>query len=123
MGFSLADKFVKRAGMDYWDKLQLTVVDSIEEALHDVPEDQIFCLSTKGSASYTEFSLPSSGTYVFGSESKGLPKEILKKYYKNCLRIPMQQDIRSLNLATSVGIVLYEVVRQKTVALQKNPTV
>ncbi|WP_100934481.1 tRNA (cytidine(34)-2'-O)-methyltransferase [Candidatus Chlamydia corallus] len=122
LGFSLIDKFVKRAGMDYWEKLQLTVVDSLEEALNDVPQDYIFCLSTKGSLSYSAATLPSLGTYVFGSESKGLPKEILERYHKNCLRIPMQKEIRSLNLATSVGIVLYEVVRQETIELQKNPT-
>ncbi|SPN73779.1 Putative tRNA (cytidine(34)-2'-O)-methyltransferase,putative rRNA methylase,tRNA (cytidine(34)-2'-O)-methyltransferase,SpoU rRNA Methylase family [Chlamydia serpentis] len=118
LGFSLLDKFVKRAGMDYWGKVQLTVVDSLEEALKDIPEDYIFCLSTKGSALYTEAALPYLGTYVFGSESKGLPEETIKKYYKNCFRIPMHPRIRSLNLATSVGIILYEVVRQDSLKLQ-----
>lgn len=112
LGFSLLDKFVKRAGMDYWDQLHLSVVDSVEEVLEGTPKEKIFCLSTKGSQYYAKTTLPMDGVYLFGSESKGLPAHILQKYEANSYYIPMVGETRSLNLATSVGIVLYEVVRQ-----------
>ncbi|EPP34620.1 spoU rRNA Methylase family protein [Chlamydia ibidis] len=112
LGFSLLDKFVKRAGMDYWDKLDLSVVDSLEEALEGVDPSKVFCLSTKGKQYYGEMDLPSDGVYLFGSESKGLPADILTIYQARCYRLPMKPGIRSLNLATTVGVVLYEVVRQ-----------
>lgn len=112
LGFSLLDRFVKRAGMDYWDHLKLSVVDSLEEALGDTPEKEIFCLSTKGKYYYAQAELPVNGIYVFGSESKGLPPEVLSRYREQTLYLPMQEGTRSLNLATSVGVVLYEVIRQ-----------
>ncbi|WP_375793697.1 tRNA (cytidine(34)-2'-O)-methyltransferase [Chlamydia sp. 12-01] len=112
LGFSLLDKFVKRAGMDYWDKVNLSVVDSLDEALSGINQNKVFCLSTKGSQYYGDVSLPMDGVYVFGSESKGLPEEVLKKYYNHCYYLPMKPGIRSLNLATTVGVVLFEAVRQ-----------
>ncbi|WP_348663617.1 tRNA (cytidine(34)-2'-O)-methyltransferase [Chlamydia vaughanii] len=112
LGFSLLDKFVKRAGMDYWDKVDLSVVDSLEEALDGVSQDKVFCLSTKGSQYYGDVALPMDGVYLFGSESKGLPEVVLKKYYNHCYYLPMRPGIRSLNLATTVGVVLFEAVRQ-----------
>ena len=112
LGFSLADKFVKRAGMDYWDQLSLSVVDSLEEALSGVPQEKIFCLTTKGSSYYGERELSLDGTYIFGAESRGLPQSVLDAYPSQCLYIPMMEGTRSLNLATSVGIIMYEVVRQ-----------
>ncbi|AAP04831.1 tRNA (cytidine(34)-2'-O)-methyltransferase [Chlamydia caviae] len=112
LGFSLLDKFVKRAGMDYWDKVNLSVVDSLDEALSGVDQNKVFCLSTKGSQYYGDVSLPMDGVYVFGSESKGLPEDVLKKYYNHCYYLPMRPGIRSLNLATTVGVVLFEAVRQ-----------
>ncbi|ANH78461.1 tRNA (cytidine(34)-2'-O)-methyltransferase [Candidatus Chlamydia sanziniae] len=112
LGFSLLNKFVKRAGMDYWDQVSLTVVDSLEEVLNSTLSDNLFCLSTKGTQLYTDAPLSLEGTYIFGSESQGLPQEILKKYPTHCYTVPMKPGIRSLNLATTVGVVLYEVVRQ-----------
>lgn len=112
LGFSLLDKFVKRAAMDYWEKLKLRVVDSLEEALQDTEKKQLFFLSTKGKKYYAHASLPLKGTFVFGSESKGLPQEVLNAYHEQCYFVPMLQGTRSLNLATTVGIVLYEVIRQ-----------
>ncbi|BAE81697.1 tRNA/rRNA methyltransferase [Chlamydia felis Fe/C-56] len=112
LGFSLLDKFVKRAGMDYWDKVNPSVVDSLDEALSGIDENKVFCLSTKGSQCYGDVSLPMDGVYVFGSESKGLPEEVLKKYYNHCYYLPMKPGVRSLNLATTVGVVLFEAVRQ-----------
>ena len=112
LGFSLADKFVKRAGMDYWDQLSLSVVDSLEEARSGVPQEKIFCLTTKGSSYYGERERPLDGTYIFGAESRGLPQSVLDAYPSQCLYIPMMEGTRSLNLATSVGIIMYEVVRQ-----------
>lgn len=112
LGFSLLDKFVKRAGMDYWDKLRLSVVDSLDEACEGVDEEKIFYLSTKGRQYYANAVLPSDGVYVFGSESRGLPAHILQRNEKNTCFLPMVEGARSLNLATSVGAVVYEVVRQ-----------
>lgn len=112
LGFSLLDKFIKRAGMDYWDKLRLFVVDSLEEACEGTPQEKIFYLSTKGKRYYANERLPFDGVYVFGSESKGLPESFLQKNESRTCFLPMVSDTRSLNLATSVGIVAYEVVRQ-----------
>lgn len=112
LGFSLADKFVRRAGMDYWDQLQLFVADSLEEALDGIEEERVFYLSTKGTRYYGEASLFADGAYVFGSESKGLPNGVLERYRNQCFFVPMLPGTRSLNLATTVGIVLYEAVRQ-----------
>lgn len=98
--------------MDYWERLSLSVVDSLEEALLGVPKERIFCLTTKGSSYYGERELPLDGTYIFGAESKGLPQTVLDAYSSQCLYIPMIEGTRSLNLATSVGIVMYEVARQ-----------
>ncbi|WP_201456569.1 tRNA (cytidine(34)-2'-O)-methyltransferase [Chlamydia sp. 17-3921] len=112
LGFSLLDKFVKRAGMDYWSKLNLKVVDSLEDVLKDSLEENIFCFSTKGSRYYADAPMSNEGVFIFGSESKGLPKPVLEKYRKRCYFVPMFSEARSLNLATTVGIVLYEVVRQ-----------
>lgn len=112
LGFSLLDKFVKRAGMDYWDQVDLSVVDSLDEALDGANPNKMFFLSTKGSQYYGKASLAMDGTYVFGSESKGLPEEVLKKYYNHCYYLPMKPQVRSLNLATTVGVVLFEAVRQ-----------
>lgn len=112
LGFSLLDKFVKRAGMDYWDHLDLQVVDSLDEALSGVCHEHIFCFSTKGTRYYGEVGFPTEGVYLFGSESKGLPASVLQKYQENCCYLPMRKEARSLNLATTVGVVLFEVVRQ-----------
>ncbi|AHK63732.1 tRNA (cytidine(34)-2'-O)-methyltransferase [Chlamydia avium] len=112
LGFSLLDKFVKRAGMDYWNQVDVSVVDSLDEALAGVSPDEMFFLSTKGSQYYGDASLSTTGVYIFGSESKGLPEEVLKKYYNHCYYLPMKPQVRSLNLATTVGVVLFEAVRQ-----------
>ena len=106
LGFSLADKFVKRAGMDYWRELSLSVVDSLEEAVQGESKEKIFYLTTKASSYYGERELPLDGTYIFGAESKGLPQEILDANSSQCLFIPMIKGTRSLNLATSAGIVM-----------------
>ena len=77
-----------------------------------MPQEKIFCLTTKGSSYYGERELPLDGTYIFGAESRGLPQSVLDAYPSQCLYIPMMEGTRSLNLATSVGIIMYEVVRQ-----------
>ncbi|WP_213358122.1 tRNA (cytidine(34)-2'-O)-methyltransferase [Chlamydiifrater phoenicopteri] len=112
LGFSLSDKMIKRSGMDYWDRLDLSVVDSLEEAISDVPSDQIFLLSTQGEKYYARASLPLSGAYIFGSESQGVTREVHEKFRGRRLLVPMLDGTRSLNLATTVGVVMYEVVRQ-----------
>ncbi|WP_213318973.1 tRNA (cytidine(34)-2'-O)-methyltransferase [Chlamydiifrater volucris] len=112
LGFSISDKMLKRAGMDYWPQLDFSVVDSLEEAVQGVPLSEVFLLSTRGKKYYAEVQLPLSGVYIFGSESRGVTEEIYRKYRDQCLTVPMQGGTRSLNLATTAGIVMYEVVRQ-----------
>lgn len=112
LGFSLSDKFIKRSGMDYWEHLDLTIEDSLENVLSVTQEENLYFLSTKGTQYYAEGELNSEGVYIFGSESRGLPSDVFERYPQRIYTIPMLEEARSLNLATSVGIVLYEVVRQ-----------
>lgn len=116
LGFSLEDKYVKRAGLDYWDKLELEEHDSFEKFLekYKPEENNMFFVTTKGKQVYSEdvYHKLEEVFVVFGKETKGLPEEILKKYIEKTIRIPMKPHLRSLNLSNSVAIVVYEVLRQ-----------
>ncbi len=110
--FSLDDRYLKRAGLDYWDELELIRFPLLEE-FWDWLEDKNFALlSKKGNKIYTKILFSNETVLVFGSETRGLPEEILKKYSPQTYRIPMWGKVRSLNLSTSVGIILYEGYRQ-----------
>lgn len=115
LGFSLASKFLKRAGMDYWQHLRLNIVDDLEEYLFSKYSlDQLVFLTTKSDKPYYRVDLSSERLcLIFGSEGGGLPAAILEKYQKKSCTIPMNSEARSLNLASSVGIVLYESIRQR----------
>ena len=117
LGFNLSDKYVKRAGLDYWDKLEIEEHDSFNKFLkkYEPEKNNIFFVTTKGKQVYTqkEYSKIEEVYIVFGKETKGLPEEILKKYINKTIRIPMKKDLRSLNLSNSVAIVAYEILRQK----------
>ncbi len=116
LGFSIDDKSVKRAGMDYWDKLDLKVYESYEEFYNQNIKDKSVKLwfgTTKAHSVYTEVSYSKDDYIMFGTESKGIPEEILVNNEYNCVRIPMIEDCRSLNLANSACIVLYEALRQQ----------
>jgi len=112
MGFRITQKEVKRAGLDYWDKLDVTVYDSYEDFLEKNPNAKIYMATTKAKHVYTEVSYEPDCYIMFGKESAGIPEEILVKHPDTSIRIPMIGDIRSLNLGNSVAIVLYEALRQ-----------
>lgn len=111
LGFSLEDKYLKRAGLDYWKMMQYQVHENFEELLEQYPGAKMHFLSTKAPRSYAEASFGSEDFLVFGRESRGLPESLLSRVYDRCLRIPMVPDARSLNLSNSVAIVLYEALR------------
>ena len=116
LGFQISDKMLKRAGMDYWDKLDVTVYDCYEDFLEKNPQavGNMYMATTKAHQTYTDVSYPEDAYIMFGKESAGIPEEILVDNEKNTIRIPMNHNIRSLNLSNSVAIVLYEALRQNS---------
>ncbi len=112
LGFRINEKELRRAGMDYWEKLDVTRYMDFEEFKESHPGARIWYATTKAKRSYTEVSFDIDDYIMFGKESAGIPEEILVENEENCIRIPMGHDIRSLNLANSVAIVLYEALRQ-----------
>lgn len=112
LGFSISDKYVKRAGLDYWDDVKVEQYASLDELKDKFKTSNFFYLTTKVSKSYTQIQFNPGDFLVFGSETKGLPRELIENNLDNCLRIPMKADKRSLNLSNSVAIVLYEAIRK-----------
>lgn len=112
LGFKIDDKKIKRSGMDYWKDLNITIYDDWDDFLEKNPGARIFYATTKGRNVYSEVEFKDGDFLVFGKESAGIPEEILIKHPNEAIRIPMGQDIRSLNLSNSVAIVLYEALRQ-----------
>ena len=112
LGFKLSEKAVKRAGLDYWDKLDVTVYSDYRDFLDRNPGAKIYMATTKAPNVYTEASYEPDCYIMFGPESRGIPEDILVKNQETCVRIPMWGDIRSLNLSNSVSIILYEALRQ-----------
>jgi len=113
LGFSVSDKYLKRAGLDYWDKLQIYYYKNFEELKEKYSGCPFYYVSTKGSLVYSDISYPDVCFFVFGKETKGLPESLLIENYSTCIRIPMRPAIRSLNLSNSVAIITYEFFRQK----------
>lgn len=113
LGFSLDDKHLKRAGLDYWDKLDLYYHDSFWELAESYPQGRFHLLTTKATKSYTEVIYGKDDFLVFGKETAGLSQEIHDAYADSRIRIPMGKDIRSLNLSNAAAIVLYEALRQQ----------
>ena len=112
LGFRLDEKSIKRAGMDYWEHLDVTRYIDFEDFLSKNPGAKIYMASTKAPQCYTDVAYEPDCYIMFGKESGGIPEEILLKYQETAVRIPMLDDIRSLNLGNSVAIVLYEALRQ-----------
>lgn len=112
LGFSINEKAVKRAGLDYWDRLDVTVYESFNDFLDKNPGAKIYMATTKAKHVYSDVKYEEDAFIMFGKESAGIPEEILLHNEENCIRIPMIGDIRSLNLSNSVAIVLYEAIRQ-----------
>ena len=112
-GFSLDDRQLKRAGLDYWHLLDIHYYDSFAEVAAAAPEGaKFYFATTKGGAVYSDAHFSDGDFIVFGKETKGLPEELLRENYASCIRIPMAEGARSLNLSNSVAIVLYEALRQ-----------
>ena len=112
LGFRLNEKEVKRAGMDYWEHLEMTRYINYQEFLDQNPGAKIWFATTKAKKVYSEVSFGPDDYIMFGKESAGIPEEILVANEEHCIRIPMLSSIRSLNLSNSVAIVLYEALRQ-----------
>ena len=112
LGFRLNEKSIKRAGMDYWEHLDVTRYINFEEFLEKNPGAKIYMATTKGQHVYTEVKYEPDCYIMFGKESAGIPEDILVKHPDNCIRIPMLSEIRSLKLTNSVAVVLYEALRQ-----------
>ena len=113
LGFDISDKAVKRAGLDYWHMVDITVYDSMDDFFVKNPDADLWLMSTKAPRTYAEAEFNNGCYLIFGKETKGLPEELLRARYDRCLRIPMREDARSLNLANSVAIVTYEALRQQ----------
>jgi len=110
LGFSLSDKYTKRAGLDYWDSVDLHKIDSMEDLYAQFPNGRFFYLTTKSNKKYTDIDFKENDFIVFGPESRGLPQKYVEDI--NAITIPMLEGQRSLNLSNSVAIVAYEVIRQ-----------
>ena len=113
MGFTVDDKKLKRAGLDYWDKLDITYYDGLADFYDKNPDAKIYYFTTKGQHLYTDVAYPEEVYIMFGKESAGLPEELLQKNPDTCVRIPMRETLRSLNLSNAVAIAVYEVFRQR----------
>jgi len=110
MKFFLNDKYLKRAGLDYWDKVKLFVHDDWDSFIEKYPDSNVYLVETCGEKLYYSECYKQGDVFVFGSETKGLPEDILSKY--KVVRIPMSEEIRSINMCNSVAIVMYEGMRQ-----------
>lgn len=120
LGFSTDDKMLKRAGLDYWEHVNITYHDGIREFLAAYPNGKFYFITKFGQTTYTNFDFSNVEEdifFVFGKETKGLPKEIIDEYSETCLRIPMDgTHIRSLNLSNTAAILIYEALRQQSFA-------
>jgi tRNA (cytidine/uridine-2'-O-)-methyltransferase len=112
-GFRMDEKAVKRAGLDYWEHVNIKRHIEIKDLFTALPESRFLFLTTKTDRSYTSIRYQDNDCLVFGRETRGLPERLLEEHEDRCLTIPMvNKNVRSLNLATSAGIVLYEAIRQ-----------
>lgn len=113
IGFEISDRTLKRAGLDYWDKLDVTYYENYEEFMEKNPTAQLYFFSAKGGICYADVEYPEDVYLVFGKESVGLPDELIRENFSRCLRIPMLPTLRCHNLSNSVAIAVYEVLRQR----------
>lgn len=112
LGFRTDDRTLKRAGLDYWDKLDVFYYDNMEDFFSQHPDADFYCFTTKAPHVYSEVSYPEDVWLLFGKETKGLPEDFLLRHLNRCVRLPMRETLRSLNLSNSVAIAVYEVLRQ-----------
>ncbi|MBQ8339328.1 MAG: tRNA (uridine(34)/cytosine(34)/5-carboxymethylaminomethyluridine(34)-2'-O)-methyltransferase TrmL [Clostridia bacterium] len=116
MGFTVDDKKLKRAGLDYWDKLDITYYDGLADFYTRHPDAEIYYFSTKAQHTHTDVTYPEEVFLMFGKESAGLPEELLLQNASHTVRIPMRDTLRSLNLSNAAAIAVYEVLRQQNFA-------
>ena len=112
LGFAIDDRKLKRAGLDYWHQLDITYYDGLADFYAKNPEADVYYFSTKAKHLYTEIEYPNPVYIMFGKETKGLPEELLHDNPDRCVRLPMREGLRSLNLSNSVAIAVYEILRQ-----------
>lgn len=112
LGFSIDDKHLKRAGLDYWDMVKVHVHENFQEVLDKYPDNNFHYCSTKAPRAHSEAQFGLADMLVFGKETAGIPEPILKANWEKCIRIPMIEGARSLNLSNAVAIVAYEAMRQ-----------
>lgn len=112
LGFDISEKAVKRAGLDYWHLVEVFDYDNLEDFFSKNDVQQMWCLSTKAPRSYTQANFQDGCYLFFGKETKGLPEAFLEEHRQSCIRLPMRDRARSLNLSNSVAITVYEALRQ-----------
>jgi tRNA (cytidine/uridine-2'-O-)-methyltransferase len=112
LGFQLTTKTLRRAGLDYWKYLHWETVTNWEELQQKLPTERYWFFTKRGQTSYSQVSYREGDVLVFGSESRGLPPSLLEAYSSTCLKIPMREEVRSINLSCSVAVASYEAVRQ-----------
>lgn len=112
MGFTVDDRKLKRAGLDYWHLLDITYYENISDFFARNTNGNFYFCTTKAPRCYADFTYQEGDYFIFGKETAGLPEEVLHDHLEHCIRIPMRQDTRSLNLSNSVCIILYEALRQ-----------
>jgi tRNA (cytidine/uridine-2'-O-)-methyltransferase len=113
LGFSLSDRYLKRAGLDYWHMMDYRVHDDFKSFLTACAPTRMHFATARAARNYAEVSYGPDDYLIFGCESKGLPQELVEREYESCIRIPMRQGARSLNLSNSVAVVLFEALRQQ----------
>ena len=112
LGFDISEKAVKRAGLDYWNLVEVIDYENLDDFFHRNEVKQMWCLSTKAPRSYTEAAYADECYLFFGKETKGLPEDFLEQHRDTCVRIPMRTEARSLNLSNAVAITVFEALRQ-----------
>jgi len=112
LGFEITDRNLKRAGLDYWDKLEIHYYDSLEDFFAKNPGANFYCFTTKAPRVYTDPVYEYPCYLIFGKETKGLPEDFLKKNLGRCVRLPMRETLRSLNLSNTVAVAVFEALRQ-----------
>ena len=112
LGFDISEKAVKRAGLDYWNLVEVIDYENLDDFFHRNEVKQMWCLSTKATRSYTEAAYADGCYLFFGKETKGLPEDFLERHREACVRIPMRTEARSLNLSNAVAITVFEALRQ-----------
>ena len=112
LGFAIDDRKLKRAGLDYWHQLDITYYDGLDDFYVKNPEAEVYYFSTKAKHLYTEVEYPNPVYIMFGKETKGLPEDLLHNNPDRCVRLPMREGLRSLNLSNTVAVAVYEILRQ-----------